>query len=182
MHYRKESRTITQASLIRGLNQACFSSLLSILNFVTFSSYTGLGNVLTPRKVFTVITLFSIMRLFFYFLLVLGALGMSEIWVSLKRIKVNNTVHCQIYEIQRNLCIMDSLGPEKSIPIIKVSSFSRSFYMKKCHLGPHLSVWIIQVSIFSSVHVTRFHCSSFVRMYAYIRKSNVLISNVCTLE
>ena len=69
--YRKESKTITQANLIRGLNQACFSSLLSVFNFVTFSTYTGLGNVLTPRKVFTVITLFSVMRLFFYYFLVL---------------------------------------------------------------------------------------------------------------
>ena len=89
-YHRKESKTITQAKLLRGLSQACFSALLSILNFVTFSTYTGLGNVLTPRKVFTVIILFSIMRLFFFYMLVLGALGMSEIWVSLKRIKVNN--------------------------------------------------------------------------------------------
>ena len=30
--------------------------------------------------------------------------------------------------------------------------------MKKGHLGPQLSVWIMQVSIFSSVHINRFHC------------------------
>jgi len=90
MHYRKESRTITQASLIRGLNQACYSSLLSILNFVTFSAYAGSGNVLTPRKVFTVITLFTFMRQYFYYFLVVGTLGMSEMWVSLKRIEVSD--------------------------------------------------------------------------------------------
>ena len=88
--HRKESRTITHASLIRSLSHACFGSLLSILNFVTFSTYTGLGNALTPRKVFTVIVLFSIMRLYFYNSLVLNALGVSEMWVSLKRIKVCN--------------------------------------------------------------------------------------------
>ena len=86
----KESKTITHASLIRGLSQACFGSLLSILNFVTFSTYAATGNVLTPRKVFTVIAMFSIMRLYFYYLLVLGALGISEMWVSIKRIEVSN--------------------------------------------------------------------------------------------
>ena len=33
--------------------------------------------------------------------------------------------------------------------------------MKKCQLGPQLSVWIMLVSIFSSVHINRFHCSVF---------------------
>ena len=88
--HRKESKTITRASLIRGLSQACFGSLSIILNFVTFSIYTGLGNVLTPRKVFTVIVLFGIMRRYFYYGLVLGALGISEMWVSLKRIEVSD--------------------------------------------------------------------------------------------
>ena len=59
--------------------------------------YTGLGNVLTPRKVFTVIALFSVMRLFCYYCLVLSALRISEIWVSLKRIKVNNTIQVCTY-------------------------------------------------------------------------------------
>ena len=30
--------------------------------------------------------------------------------------------------------------------------------MNKCSLGLQLSVWIMQVSIFSSVHINRFHC------------------------
>ena len=30
--------------------------------------------------------------------------------------------------------------------------------MIKCHLGPELSVWIMQVSSFSSIHIKRFHC------------------------
>ena len=88
MSHRKESKTITHASLIRGLSQACFGSLLSILNFVTFSTYVATRNVLTPRKVFTVIILFSVMRLYFYNSLVLNALGVSEMWVSLRRIEV----------------------------------------------------------------------------------------------
>ena len=60
--------------------------------------------------------------------------------------------------IQWNLCIMDTLGPTKSVLIIKVSWFSRSVYMIKHHLGLELSVWILQVSLFSSVLINRFHC------------------------
>ena len=33
--------------------------------------------------------------------------------------------------------------------------------MKKCHLVPILRVWIMQVSLFSSVHINRFHCSEY---------------------
>ena len=105
--YRKESRTITQASLIRGLSQACFGSLLSILNFVTFSTYAGLGNVLTPRKVFVVISLFTVMRLYFYNSLVLNALGMAEVWVSLKRIEVSDQ-SCIFVYMYITLCTFDT--------------------------------------------------------------------------
>ena len=80
--------------MIRAFNQALFYSLLSILNLLTFSTYTALGNVLTPRKVFTVISLFTVMRLFFYHLIVMGALGMSEVWVSLQRIQASETYMC----------------------------------------------------------------------------------------
>ena len=31
--------------------------------------------------------------------------------------------------------------------------------MIKCTLGLQLGVWIMQVSLFSSVHINRFHCS-----------------------
>ena len=38
--------------------------------------------------------------------------------------------------VQWNLYIMDTLGPTKSVLIIKVSRFSRSVYMIKHHMGP----------------------------------------------
>ena len=107
MYYRKESKTITQASLIKALTQACYSTLLSILNFVTFSSYAALGNVLTPRKVFTIITLFTVMRFYFYYLFTLGILGVSEIWTSLKRIEVilNDKAMCTSMRVCISVCM-----------------------------------------------------------------------------
>jgi len=60
-------------------------------------------------------------------------------------------IHTRI-NIPWNLCIMDILGPKKSVKV------SRSFYMIKCNLGLQSSVWIIQVSLFFSVHINRFQC------------------------
>ena len=35
---------------------------------------------------------------------------------------------------------------------------------KKYHLGPQLIGWIMQVSIFSSIHINRFHCTSYISL------------------
>ena len=61
--------------------------------------------------------------------------------------------------LQWNLYITDTLGPTKSVLIIKVFDFSDQFYTIKHHLGPQLSVWITQVFLFSSVLINRFHCT-----------------------
>ena len=46
-----------------------------------------------------VISLFSVMRLFFYYFLVLCALGIADMWISLKRIEVysNMNIHIHIF-------------------------------------------------------------------------------------
>ncbi|XP_065902754.1 ATP-binding cassette sub-family C member 4-like isoform X2 [Dysidea avara] len=84
---RKESKIITKASMIRSFNQALFYSLISLLSFATFSTYTALGNVLTPKKVFTVITVFAITRIYYFYRLVNCLLGLSDMWVASKRIQ-----------------------------------------------------------------------------------------------
>ena len=88
-YIREESKLITQASMIRGCNLALFYIALPILNFAAFSTYTGLGNTLTARKVFTVISLFSFVRLYFINLFVHFMLSTSEMIVALKRIEVS---------------------------------------------------------------------------------------------
>ena len=65
-----------------------FYTALNVLNFITFSTYAGTGNSLTPRKVFTAITLFSFIRLYCIQFMVLCLLSMSDMWVALKRIEV----------------------------------------------------------------------------------------------
>ncbi|XP_065919849.1 ATP-binding cassette sub-family C member 4-like isoform X2 [Dysidea avara] len=84
---KKESNIITQASMIRAFNQAMFYSLLSILSFVTFSTYAGVGNTITPKNVFTVLSLYTVARLYYSYMFGVCALGISEIWISVKRIE-----------------------------------------------------------------------------------------------
>ena len=85
---RKESRIITQASMIRVINLVLFYTSLSLLNFTTFSTHAGLGNELTPKKVFTAITLFSFIRLYCVQFFVFCLLALSELSVAIKRIEV----------------------------------------------------------------------------------------------
>ena len=86
---RKESRIITQASMIQGINLVLYYSSLSLLSFTTFSTYAGLGNALSPKKVFTAITLFSFIRLYCIYFLVFAFLSLSELSVAIKRIEVS---------------------------------------------------------------------------------------------
>ena len=74
--------------MIRAFNQAMFYSLLSILSFVTFSTYAGVGNTITPKNVFTVLSLYTVARLYYSYMFGVCALGISEIWISVKRIEV----------------------------------------------------------------------------------------------
>ena len=89
MIFREESKLITQASMIRASNLALFFVSLNILNFLTFSVYTGSGNMLTPRIVFTVISLITFGRIYLVLFFVMFLLSMSELRVALTRIKVD---------------------------------------------------------------------------------------------
>ena len=79
---------ITQASMIRACNLGFFYVALSLLNFVSFSTFAGSGNALTAKKVFTVISLLSFARVYFINLFVYFMLNASEMVVALKRIEV----------------------------------------------------------------------------------------------
>ena len=75
--------------MIQVVNSVLFYTSISLLNFTTFSTYAGLGNALSPRKVFTAITLFSFIRLYCVQFFVLAFLGLSELSVAVKRIEVS---------------------------------------------------------------------------------------------
>ncbi|XP_065919840.1 ATP-binding cassette sub-family C member 4-like [Dysidea avara] len=84
---KKESRLITQASMIRAGNLAFLFVAVNLLNFVTFSTYTGSGNTLTAKKVFTFISLISFASFFFVNYVVQFLLSVSEMLVATQRIQ-----------------------------------------------------------------------------------------------
>jgi len=112
---RKESKIITKASMIRSFNQGFFYSLLSLLTFATLSTYTGLGNVLTPKKVFTVIGIFAVTRIYYFYTVVSCLLGLSDMWVASKRIQVRlvDVVYCTLPYNSQELLLVPELNTNK---------------------------------------------------------------------
>ena len=84
-----------------------FYTSFILLTFTTFSTYAGLGNTVSPRKVFTAITLFSFIRLYCIQFFVLAFLGLSELSVAIGRIEVSEEIDPQ--------CIINLLGAETSV-------------------------------------------------------------------
>ena len=78
---------------------------LTLLSFVTFSTYTGAENTLTPRKVFTALTLFALLRLYCVQFLHLVLLSLSELYVAYKRIEVSNYLYLILYSYVHSITI-----------------------------------------------------------------------------
>ena len=76
--------------MIKVINSVLFYTSISLLSFITFSTYAGVGNALSPKIVFTAITLLSFIRLYCIQFFVLAFLGLSELSVAVKRIEVSN--------------------------------------------------------------------------------------------
>ena len=100
--------------MIRSFNQGLFYSLISLLTFATFVTYAELGNTVTPKKVFTVITVFAVTRIYYFFTVVNCILAISDMWVASKRIQVNDrmsySVVCIMPYCTQKLLLLPELG------------------------------------------------------------------------
>ena len=60
-----------------------------------------------------------------------------------------------IYMTYSETCVLWTPWDQQKVSILsRCSDFSRSFFMKKCYLGPQPSVWIMQVSLFQVFTLT----------------------------
>ncbi|XP_065919844.1 ATP-binding cassette sub-family C member 4-like isoform X2 [Dysidea avara] len=84
---KEESKVIVQAGIIQSINYTLHYTSLGILSFTIFSTYAGLGNTLTPKKVFTAVTLFIILRLFCVQFIILFLRAAAELVVAYRRIE-----------------------------------------------------------------------------------------------
>lgn len=80
---------VLKGSIIRAINLSCYSTYVPVVMFVIFSVYASTGGTVTPKGVFTILSLLIYVRLTSIHLFVLGVLSVSEGIVALKRIKVN---------------------------------------------------------------------------------------------
>ena len=90
--HRKESKIITQGSLVYACNYSFSFVTHGVLSFLVFSVYAGSGNVLTPRKVFSTLILLFFARLYFLQFVLYCLLHISEMSVAVKRIQVTNEI------------------------------------------------------------------------------------------
>ena len=85
---RHEIWVVLQASIIRALNLSCFSVYVPLVMFAMFSVYATGGGAVTPKRVFTILSLLTVLRVYSVHLFTLGVLLLSEAVVGLKRIQV----------------------------------------------------------------------------------------------
>ncbi|XP_064381893.1 ATP-binding cassette sub-family C member 4-like isoform X2 [Halichondria panicea] len=84
---RLESRLILKGGIVRASNLAFMMMSASLMAFVVFCVYTATGGDLTPKKVFTTLSLIYVLRLVTIHHLILNVVGFSEAHVALTRIK-----------------------------------------------------------------------------------------------
>ena len=107
---RLESCTVLKSSMIRAINFAIFTVSLTTIMFLVFSVYTGTGGVLSPKKVFTILSLTATLRVNSIHFFVLCVLGLSEIFVAISRIQVGFR-NIQEYQEYCGFHFTECLGP-----------------------------------------------------------------------
>eukprot|EP00731_Ephydatia_muelleri_P021706 Em0014g297a len=83
----QESQSILKSSLIRATNFALFTVSLTVITFLVFSVYTATGGALSPRKVFTILSLTATLRVSSIHFFVLAILNLSDTAVAITRIQ-----------------------------------------------------------------------------------------------
>ena len=86
---RKESLIIFQGALIRACNYAFYTVSVVTIMFMLFTTYVKMGGELTPKRIFTTLSLLTILRLTSIHFLILSLLGLNEGRVASTRITVS---------------------------------------------------------------------------------------------
>lgn len=110
---RKESLTILKSSMIRAGNFTLFTVSLTLMTFMVFSTYSGTGGTLTPKAIFTILSLSGALRVTSIHFFVLGILNLSESSISVRRIEevLNITVQDAAVVYSNNSTSSSSLIP-----------------------------------------------------------------------
>ena len=80
---------IMKGGLVRAFGLAFMVVSVTIMSFILFSVYTATGGVLTPKRVFTVLSTLIVLRRSSVYLMVYNVLDISEGLVAISRIGVS---------------------------------------------------------------------------------------------
>jgi len=81
--------TIFEGAIIRACHLSFYMASVSIIMFLIFATYSGIGGDLTPKKVFTALSLLITLRLTSIHFFIQSVLGISEGHVATTRISVS---------------------------------------------------------------------------------------------
>lgn len=108
----REIDQIQRANRLKALNEAVFFASNVIVAITIFAVHVALGNVLTPKSVYTAIVLINIVQIEMTKHLSLGVMGVSECSVSISRIQ-------RFFEYPE---LTTSLADNKKIDSIKIDA------------------------------------------------------------
>ena len=83
----EEVTQLDKANRLRALNEAMFFLANVVISLVVFFVHLASGGYLTPRSVFTVVTLINVLQFEMTKHLSLAVMGLSELYVSVRRIQ-----------------------------------------------------------------------------------------------
>lgn len=83
----KEVQKVKAASLLRGINEGVFTASQIIIGAATFFTVYAMGNPLSPRMVFTTLSLFAFLQVEATKFMPQALEGVAEVLVSLRRIQ-----------------------------------------------------------------------------------------------
>ena len=115
--FSKESRIILQGGLIQGFSLGLTFTSLTLLMFFIFTAYTANGGELTPKKVFTTLSLLIVLRLTSVYFFIENVLAMTEGRVAVVRLQVGGS-----------LMILVNVSVESPPP--QISNFSQCSYTR----------------------------------------------------
>jgi len=84
---RREIRQIQKANRLKAMNESLFFAANVVISITTFLVHVATGGVLSPRVVYTTLTLINILQIELTKHLSLAVMGVSECWVSISRIQ-----------------------------------------------------------------------------------------------
>ena len=108
--FRKESKIILQGGMVRASGLGYTFVSLTLLMFLVFTVYIVTGGELTPKKVFTTLSLLIVLRLTSTHFFVQNVLAVTEGRVAVVRLQVSSMLNvCLFIQKLITMCLIETV-------------------------------------------------------------------------